>query len=394
MFWSGIKFRGQDPHHRRRLRSHLSREDPRVRCPGCLHGGDRSHDRGDAASRGIEKTSSFRRWATSCPHRASMRGRSPMACTPAWTRDGRYFGGWGSTVYVIADEEHGKSDSELRIVKSVDLRDKLPRAIAENVSRLLALGMTYDGCLAVGLPGLVAVLDRDLDEIRYVHLPGEAIDNGFSIDDAGGIYVVTSSFMRKLVWNGETLSKEEDKGAWKVPYASVPNERSLSRGSGKHTDPHGLRWPGPARLHLGCWRPGQRRRVLARRDSPGLRADRGHAIPEGCSAGSHSIQAGGHDRVVTSRLRQRSPDDGFLLARSGDRGWEVPPVRDAVHGRSHARRADGCREVELGFRIADAEERLGARGHPSPVGPVPGVDREQHRDPVPTGGGSLLAGVV
>jgi hypothetical protein len=38
--------------------------------------------------------------------------------------------------------------------------------------------------------------------------------------------------MRKLVWNGKTLSDKEEDGAWKTEYDYVPNPRALSRGSG------------------------------------------------------------------------------------------------------------------------------------------------------------------
>ena len=146
--------------------------------------------------------------------------------------DGNYYGGWGTTVYKVGDKIPGKSDSDLQILKAVDLRDHLPSVIAQEINRLLALGMTYDGHIAVGLPGLIAIMDRDLENVRYIHLEGEAVDNGFSIDEHGGIYVVTSRYMRKLVWNGETLSDDEEDGAWKVEYESIPNQRSLSRGSG------------------------------------------------------------------------------------------------------------------------------------------------------------------
>jgi len=68
--------------------------------------------------------------------------------------------------------------------------------------------------------------------MKYVALPGEAIDNGISIDNNGGIYVVTDKYMRKVVWDGTNLSADEKDGAWKSPYDSIPNPTSLSRGAG------------------------------------------------------------------------------------------------------------------------------------------------------------------
>jgi len=70
--------------------------------------------------------------------------------------------------------------------------------------------------------------------MKYVLLEGEAVDNGVTVDDAGGIYVVTSKYMRKLVWNGEKLSDRESDGAWKSEYDYVPNPKAMSRRSGDH----------------------------------------------------------------------------------------------------------------------------------------------------------------
>ena len=96
----------------------------------------------------------------------------------------------------------------------------------------MAMGMTYDGYIAVAMPGIIAVLDRDLGNMQYILLEGEAVDNGISIDEGGGIYCVTSKYMRKLVWDGKTLSDKEEDGAWKSGYDNVPNPKALSRGAG------------------------------------------------------------------------------------------------------------------------------------------------------------------
>jgi hypothetical protein len=52
------------------------------------------------------------------------------------------------------------------------------------------------------------------------------------VDDKGGIYCVTSKYMRKLVWDGKKLSDKEADGAWKSEYDYVPNPKAFSRGSG------------------------------------------------------------------------------------------------------------------------------------------------------------------
>jgi hypothetical protein len=52
------------------------------------------------------------------------------------------------------------------------------------------------------------------------------------VDDKGGIYCVTSKYMRKVIWDGKKLSDKEADGAWKSEYDYVPNPKALSRGAG------------------------------------------------------------------------------------------------------------------------------------------------------------------
>ncbi|MGI9570219.1 MAG: hypothetical protein ACR2PH_10895 [Desulfobulbia bacterium] len=146
--------------------------------------------------------------------------------------EGNYFVGWETSVHRVSDKVPGDIHSGIEITRSFDLKDGLPPEEAKKISRIMAMGMTYDGYLAVAMPGIIAVLDRDLGNMQYILLENEAVDNGISIDDGGGIYCVTSKYMRKLVWDGKTLSDKEEDGAWKSEYDHVPNPKSLSRGAG------------------------------------------------------------------------------------------------------------------------------------------------------------------
>jgi hypothetical protein len=96
----------------------------------------------------------------------------------------------------------------------------------------MGFAMTYDGYLAVAMPGIIAVMDRGFGGMEYILLEGEAVDNSISVDDRGGIYIVTSVYMRKVVWDGQKLSDQEADGAWKTEYDYVPNPAALSRGAG------------------------------------------------------------------------------------------------------------------------------------------------------------------
>jgi len=147
-------------------------------------------------------------------------------------RDGYYYAGWGTSVYKVGDVREGDVHSPIEIVKSYDLRSGLPEDQRDKISRIFGFAITYDGYLAIAMPGLIAVMTRDLENMQYILLEGEAVDNGISVDDRGGIYLVTSKYMRKVVWDGKKLSDQEADGAWKSEYDYVPNPKAMSRGSG------------------------------------------------------------------------------------------------------------------------------------------------------------------
>jgi hypothetical protein len=147
-------------------------------------------------------------------------------------KDGYYFAGWGTTVYKIGDVRPGDVYSPIEITKSYDIRDGLPENQRDKISRIMGFGLTYDGHVVIAMPGIIAVMTRNLDKMQYILLEKEAVDNGISVDDQGGIYCVTSKYMRKLVWDGKKLSDKEADGAWKSEYDDVPNPRSFSRGAG------------------------------------------------------------------------------------------------------------------------------------------------------------------
>jgi hypothetical protein len=110
------------------------------------------------------------------------------------------------------------------------LRESLPAGVAKAVTRVAGLGMTYDGHLVVAAPGVLAVLDRDLDLVSHLAFPGEKIRNSIAIDEEGGIYVVTGTRMVKVVWTGQELSLDEEDGAWSCGYDVVEPEQAKAAG--------------------------------------------------------------------------------------------------------------------------------------------------------------------
>jgi hypothetical protein len=132
--------------------------------------------------------------------------------------------------------DDNKFEAPLRLVKKADLRDSLPKDVAKGVSRIIGIGMTWDGNLAVVAPGVIAVLDRDFMLLDMLPIPGEAVDNSIALDETG-IYVVTSKRMLKAAWNGKKLSIDEKDGGWSAGYNNMDpkvaiEKGAISRGSG------------------------------------------------------------------------------------------------------------------------------------------------------------------
>lgn len=86
----------------------------------------------------------------------------------------------------------------------------------------------------VAIPGIVAIVSRDLKKAWACPISGEIVDNGITVDEKGGIYLVTDKYMRKMIWTGKKLSIDEADGAWKEPYPYDATKKGLwlSHGAG------------------------------------------------------------------------------------------------------------------------------------------------------------------
>jgi hypothetical protein len=151
-------------------------------------------------------------------------------------KDGFHYCVYGGN-RVLKTTDDNVARGPLRVIRSVDVTERLPRAVAKTVTRIIGSAMTYDGFIVVVTPGALLVLDRDLEVKDFVAFDGESVDNGIAVDERGGLYVVTSRRLRKLVWNGTGLSQEAADGAWDAEYNTVSGEVALalgavSRGSG------------------------------------------------------------------------------------------------------------------------------------------------------------------
>ena len=81
-------------------------------------------------------------------------------------KDGYYYAGWGTSVYKVGDVRKGDVYSPIEIAKSYDIRDGLPEDQRDKISRIFGFAMTYDGHLAIAMPGIIAVMTRNFENLR------------------------------------------------------------------------------------------------------------------------------------------------------------------------------------------------------------------------------------
>lgn len=107
-------------------------------------------------------------------------------------------------------------------------------------TRLFGLSMTYDGHLIITFSNGIAVIDRNLDPATaslYRFGEGEFLTNAPAVDEKNGIYVASDSIMRKIVWDGTTLSDDEADGAWSCPYPQSEQPPIIKVGAGTGSSP-------------------------------------------------------------------------------------------------------------------------------------------------------------
>ncbi len=136
--------------------------------------------------------------------------------------------------HLVKSFDNNEVDAPMVPVKHANIVAQLPEEVQENVKYLLGITMTSDGHLVASATGAIMVVDRDLNLKDYVSFPGEWVENSIAADENGGIYVVTSQRMHKLVWNGESLSQAPGDGAWSSPYNVMPEGEAQAMGASSH----------------------------------------------------------------------------------------------------------------------------------------------------------------
>ena len=144
-------------------------------------------------------------------------------------RDGCHYAAFGGLRLVKTFDDNDPT-KPLRVAAVRDFTTSLPSAVAKT-SHIVGLGMTYDGYIAAAASGVLLLVDRNLDLKATLPFPGEHIENSLCIDDKGGIYVVTSKRMLKVVWTGSKLSYDEADGGWQAEYNTMTPAQALAAGS-------------------------------------------------------------------------------------------------------------------------------------------------------------------
>ncbi|OXS74357.1 hypothetical protein B1B04_09555 [Lysinibacillus sp. KCTC 33748] len=139
---------------------------------------------------------------------------------PMMDYEGNFYTVVNDSIMVFGDKHSYDPFSEIELKRKFTLPKELLNPNMRLSDALLGLNLTYDGKVVfVTGGGVVGVIDRYFKEqVQYIKLRGETISNSFSLDEKGGIYVVSSKYMHKFVWNGKKLSDNPKDGAWKSEY--------------------------------------------------------------------------------------------------------------------------------------------------------------------------------
>ena len=158
--------------------------------------------------------------------------------------------------------------------------DKHLYVIRETPTPGFAIDRSYDLCGAIPLTdkgfsalpdwsgrywfvtssGVVGTVEPVSGAVHSMQLPGEDIQNSFSVDERGGVYVVSS----KAMYRFDAGSAGEPKVTWRerYPNSGIHKPGQADAGSGYNPDGHGARARGDHRQR----RPDGRRGVPAREE--------------------------------------------------------------------------------------------------------------------------------
>jgi hypothetical protein len=157
--------------------------------------------------------------------------------------------GGGLTIQVFGETDAADPASKIVLRREYKVPSEISRA------NMLGMNMTADGWLLIAMQdGVLIALSQDFTQQRIQILPGKRdedkkqdifssfVRNSLSLDDRGGIYVVTREYLARVQWSSKGFSLAEADGAWMAAY---PNEKGIGSG----TSPGVMGW-GPNEDHL------------------------------------------------------------------------------------------------------------------------------------------------
>jgi hypothetical protein len=155
----------------------------------------------------------------------------------------RFIAGRTNFVSFFGDSVEGDRSSNIELKKRIFLP---PEAFCNDDDVIAGMSLTYDGPLAFATElGNLFVIPADVDPDDLGEVPVvstnencatadaadlEIVSNSIAVDEAGGIYLLTSAAMYRFNWDGSTLSM-----VWRAAYDSaedVPSPIRLGPGSG------------------------------------------------------------------------------------------------------------------------------------------------------------------
>lgn len=142
-------------------------------------------------------------------------------------------------VLAVGSVDPASISSILEVKYAIDMSSVMGSAGALK-DAMLGMNMTYDGTLVfVTLGGVLGAMKPGPDSpIKTIRFPGETITNSIAVGEDNGVYVVSSTKMRKVIWLGDRFSTDAADGAWESEYDVADKELGgVTFGTGSGSTP-------------------------------------------------------------------------------------------------------------------------------------------------------------
>ena len=136
-------------------------------------------------------------------------------------------------IIAYADEDPNNPESPI-VKKGEFVVEK--NQLQLSVALFTGLNLSHDGWLIIpNVDGTIIAVNQDFDKSYYYVIGREFIRRNITIDEAGGVYIVSDKSVRKIIWTGSGFTDDPALGSWEEPYELGTANRSPyreGRGSG------------------------------------------------------------------------------------------------------------------------------------------------------------------